>query len=458
MSDIEDNFDAASITPLDDSGNHRSFFQQEKSSSASYCLLGDVERPPSVSSCGPVKQFRTYSNPKKRSSAINLNEDNDEYITLNKDFSQSIPNFSSKPLTSSSKYVYNNNNNNLNLSQSNPSISNNFDNTADSLYQVPTLKQKPTSRNSGGGNFLADTSFGDSDLYQVLSSSESPKVRSQTLPVNGKQNVEDVYDNHNLVKNQAPLPSTISENNTSSLVDLYGNVNLTNTPLDSSSSYDNVNITNKPTDENSPSATESYYETPRQSLNDTFESSSTPSKTINDASDTVDSYYQAPPTAANDTEEMLKHLRSKSVKQQRTTKATKRDTSLGSINENLDNNLVSHENAVQQEIYNVPTSIPFGVKVEQNHSSSISEEPLTEKHQNDPNAEGTSPIAKPRNKVKQQRTSVRQAEITTKDRSVSAGYRMTNINNENPLDETYEWNKVKLTLYARQPHKMVKHT
>ena len=450
MSDIEDNFDAASITPLDDSGNHRSFFQQEKSSPASYCLLGDVERPPSVTSGGPVKQFRTYSNPKKRSSAIDLNEDNDEYITLNKDFSRSIPNFSSKPLTSSSKYVYNNNNNNnnnnnLNLSQSNPSISNNFDNTADGLYQVPTLKQKPTSRNSGESNFSADTSFGDSDLYQVLSSSESPKVCSQTLPVNGKQNVQDVYDNHNLVKNQVPVPSTISENNTSSLDDLYGNVNLKNTPLDSSSSYDNVNITNKPTDENSPSATESYYETPRQSFNDTLESSNTPSKTINDASDAFDSYYQAPPTATNDTEEMLKHLRSKSVKQQRTTKATKRDISLGSINENLDN-LVSHENAVQQEIYDIPTSIPLGMKLEENNSSSISEESPVEKRHNDPNTQGTSPIAKPRNKVKQQRTSLRQAEITTKDRSVSDGYRMTNVNSDKPLDETYEWNKVKLTL------------
>ena len=444
MSDIEDNFDAASITPLDDSGNHRSFFQQEKSLSASYCLLGDVERPPSVSNSGPVKQFRTYSNPKKRSSAGDLNEDNDEYITLNKDFSRSIPNFSSKPLTSSSKYVYNNNNNNLNLSQSNPSISNNFDNTADSVYQVPTLKQKPTSRNSGGSTFSADTSFKDSDLNQVVPNSESPKVRNQTLPINGKQNVQDIYDNHNLVKNQAPPPNTISENNISSLDDLYGNVNLTDTPLDSSSSYDNVNITNKPTVENPQSAAESYYETPRQGLNNTSESSNTPSKTVIDASDAVDSYYQAPPTATNDTEEMLKHLRSKSVKQQRTTKATKRDIPLGSINENLDNDLIPHENAAQREIYNVPTSIPFGMKLEENHSSSISEEPPVEKRQNDPNTQDTSPTAKPRNKVKQQRTSIRQAEITSKDRSVSDGYRMTIINNEKPLDETYEWNKVRL--------------
>jgi len=414
LSDSNDNFDLASVTPLDNSGHYNSFFNNKKQEQATgtYCLVGDVETT-QASENSPVKEFRRLSTFAKNKTPKKTEEDN--YVQLKGDFS-------SKPLTSTSKYTFLNQNNiqeqeasnqaNNQIYQTPPFKTSNTipapegnQNTVqnESIYQTPpknniitqdSIYQSPPPFSDRNTQETQESSLPHQSLQQPnyddikITNKPVEKYRSQTLPL---ENVQDVYDNH-------VLSSKPQRHSTD---DVYGNVNITNKPVNTtpsnatptaSLSYDNVNITNKPESTDTPPLEESYYAAPPSSV--------TP---------------QVFPGM----------VKTKSVKQKRTGGAAiKRDISLESIDEKCiniqDNKKVENDNNITDPQIEPVNQVSIEVDTDTKTIEKI--------------------VKPPRTKVKQSRTSRHQG-VPIIDKSVSDGYRMSTVP-KGPLDETYEWNKI----------------
>ena len=418
ISSVEDNFDLASVTPhIDGSVKHGSFFNEKNEdnsdSNVGYCLVGDkLFRSPSVGA-GQVKTKQKRTTSVNQSS--NVNKDDDTYCTFAPpgNSTTSLPDFSSNPLTSKSKYNYSNNN-----TTDKP--------TADNVYQIPpnsNFAEKRASRNSvpdfpPPSPASAETAIKDligspaDNIYVSPVSSNNnfdTKNRSQTLPVNFGMDYNDSYDN----------------------------VNISNSPLNNNDNYDNVNITNKLTG----SDVRLSGGDVRLSGGDVRLSGGDVRLSGGDVS-TVE-YYQSPPcTVFKDKPADLNlkqkqvepqeysQVKTKSFKQKRTATAIKREISLDSIDENKDN-FDSKISETKKEPIDITENPDTKNTTQLNTASRIEED---------------TPIPMPRTKVKQNRTSVKlsydELNKNQSDRSISSGYRMSKIKKNVPLNESYEWSKV----------------
>lgn len=492
-SDDENNFDLATTTPLDDSGHlkREKFFSKKDSfSSSPYSLVGE-EVSTSLKSKQSVKQKRTS----KRDSAPAETEGSlyteISPATQSGTSGSKKPNpfQSSKPLTS---YV--------DMGSSPRSKADSVG--SDSLYQVP-LRNSFRSRDSVVPDFpppspatahqqvanIFATGSGSDNIYQAP---VMLKQRAQTLPVNIEKSTrgattKDVYDNVNL------------QSTSSSSADIYDNVQLTNSPVEREpDTYDNVHITNK--QQQSPMSRTSSSMSP-QNTNDMYYQQP-PNMVDTNTADSNDMYYQAPPSSSFKQKPVLSQqqpvttgikqtassqqqytsVKTRSMKQKRTGTMIKRDISLddnangaedssSSISDlsatkspaAADNQKQQPDNLQASEEEKTVDSQAIAKAPEQNilkgssnmdsknditelnlktkdHSlntesktDAVTKKPSKTEKEEEDNKEEETPIPKPRTKMKQSRTL---------DRSVESGYRMAQITQKQPLDETYEWNKV----------------
>lgn len=415
ISDDENNFDLANTTPIDKNGKRKNEFfsgSVEAPGSGPYSLIG--EEIPSLKSKRSIKQKRTskrISDPTETAGST---------YTEIPSVSHSV---SKQPLTG---YI--------DMGGATPE---NIDN--DSLYQVPPQNHFQSRANVGAPGVMSQAVINNDNTYQAPT---VLKQRSQTLPVNiGHRPTApvDIYDNVNL------------QNTPSSSADFYDNVQLTNSPAtEREDTYDNVNITNK--QQNILSATsptsDMYYQQPPSTSGENSNS---------------DMYYQEPVATGfkpkpvkqqgikqnTSTQQQYTSVKTKSMKQRRTGTVIKRDISL---DDNCDvspdqvpqtgENKVQKQQNPQQEINteNNGKIDEINFKTDNLNLNKDSMLDATGKKPSnevdDDSEDGPTPTPKPRTKVKQNRTI---------ERSVESGYRMSQITQKQPLDETYEWNKVSVT-------------
>lgn len=462
LSDDENNFDLATTTPLDTSGHlqREKFFSNTDKSSNPYSLVGAELSQSPIKSKQSIKQKRTS---KRNSAPISPTESN-TYSEVGPaspvSFTRPMkpcPFQSSQPLGRSTDK----------LVQS-YSIRGSHAESVDSLYQIPIRNSFP-GRGVDSPQHLGST---EDNIYQAMPSSlpattmhsqhhqqrqsnddniyQSPptmKQRSHTLPLQNHTitaTAQENYDNVNLQNKR-----TVSSNTNA---DVYDNVQLSNSPVNTGDMYDNVHITNKQQQQQQqqftnspPNSNDMYYQQPPSLI-------SGGSIGVNE---NADMYYQAPATMFkpksnagikqnSSSQQQYTSVKTKSMKQKRTG-TIKRDIS---IDDNIDSSVIvkpkdeqlikTHEDTVDNtsDVLDIKNNMNLNLNAVSGDTASL--EVVDKSEETGENDEET-PIPKPRTKVKQSRTI---------DRSVESGYRMSEIEKKQPLDETYEWNKVRSKLIS----------
>ena len=437
-SDDENSTARVQSTPVDlNSYRKDKFFSQyddfdtSPSGTGPYCLVG--EDVPTRKSKKSVKQRRTTN---RNSNPVNIQDEvGGTYCEItdvsNDDSVYQIPPSNKQSAAPETEDLY----------QVPPNLTAAPD--TEDLYQVPPSTHRPIS----GSGFQYPSSHNQSvetieeDYYGVPSSYPKqpdskainvpkPKVRSHTMPVQRGHSM-DTYNNVNL---QSQLST-----------DSYDNVQLKSSPV-GGENYDNVNIRNKGSPSN-----ESYYQQPPSSSIHSggssegifYQGSPTDSYYQQPPSSSVgsnpgdDMYYQAPPSTfktkpdrgikqTSNQPQQYTVMKTKSMKQKRTATIVKKDI-------DLSDSPPTHSGSP-------PLAIPVLSSIDKQDSvdsSDDQERKIQEAKENllaqaDVEQGSPKPIPKPR--MKQSRTS---------ERRVESGYRMSQIATKQPMDETYEWSKVR---------------
>lgn len=426
----DENYDLASITPLKNDKNE-SFFDGDRNSNSpkgDYCLVGDVQSIAQYrKETDGVKQFRRLTLDRPTEKNLKQNRisskdiDDGTYCVLspqipnnnnNNDNVQNNVEFSSKPLTSRSKTdsftrskqtrtsdnVYRTSLPPNSVYQAPPSSDTVYETppSSESIYQIPpsSFFEQRTSRTSipdfpPPSPRTAENLIGEAFQPSQKTGEGERSIGSNNIKHNRTMKMRSQTLPTNVPSQQGDMYDNVNINNAFAQQDTYDNVNLSNSPAPSLS-YDNVNITNRPEQTNATNLTL-----------------------------TQDSYYQAPPCTilkekptdlfekkpVNQTQQYTS-VKTKSMKQKRTGTLVNREISIEDIDENKE--IVKSKPNAQEEV----NKDVGPVEVEK--------------------SEVDQPVPKPR-KVKQNRTSMK---------SISTGYRMSSINQQVPLDESYEWNKI----------------